>query len=168
MAQSKKDKLLPQARALYGEGLGKTVIAESLGVAASTVRRWARQDAQAGRPWQRGGQSPPAPDPTPPAAGARPGHQCRADRLCRRLEERLERLIEEAEAAGDGARLEDRMLKVCRVLEHLRGDHDELRAQLEAMKRFASFCTRTLTEGEMAPVRKAVRLFLEHLRREHS
>ncbi len=167
MAQSKRSELLPQARALYAEGISKAVIAESLEVAPSTVRRWARRDAQAGRPWQRGGQPPPAPQRTP-AAGARPGHQCRADRLCHRLEERLERLIEADDSKSDGTRLEDRMLKLCRVLEHLRGEQDELRAQLEAMKRFAGFCTRTLTEQEMGPVRKAVRLFLEELRREHS
>jgi transposase-like protein len=167
VAQSKRSKLLPQARALYAEGASKAAIAESLGVAPSTVRRWARRDAQAGRPWQRGGQPPPPPRRTP-AADARPGHSCRADRLCRRLEERLERLIEAGESEPGSARLEDRMLKVCRVLEHLRGGQDELRAQLESMKRFAGFCTRTLTEEEMGPVRKAVRLFLEDLRREHS
>lgn len=37
-----------------------------------------------------------------------------------------------------------------------------------AMKRFAGFCVAHLTEDEMGPVRKAVCLFLETLRRENS
>ena len=60
------------------------------------------------------------------------------------------------------------MLKVCKVLEYLRAGEDDLDAQLAAMKRFAGFCIRTLSEDEMTPVRKAIRLFLDDLKREHS
>ena len=60
------------------------------------------------------------------------------------------------------------MLKICRVLEHLRDDGDELTACLKAMERFGTFCARTLVEEEMTPVRKAVRLFLDELKKEHS
>ena len=91
-----------------------------------------------------------------------------AERLRRKLEERLERLIEESEADQGNARLEDRMLKVCKVLEFLRGEGDDIAGQLEAMDGFSDFCVRTLSEGEMTPVRKAVRLFLDELKRKHS
>ena len=61
-----------------------------------------------------------------------------------------------------------RMLKVCRVLEHVRGDGADLDAQLEAIKRFAKFCLQNLNEEEMQHVRKAIRLFLDNLKEEHS
>jgi len=48
LAESQKEMLLPRARALYAEGSTYDVIAESLGVSARTVRRWAAQDRAAG------------------------------------------------------------------------------------------------------------------------
>ena len=59
------------------------------------------------------------------------------------------------------------MLKVCRVLEFLRDD-DDLEAQLRTVEDFASFCMETLTEEEMRPVRKAIHMFLDKLKRENS
>ena len=166
MARSCKDKLLPRARALYAEGSPKPVIAEALKVSLRTVQQWARKDALSGHPWRRETEPVPATAAGRPAArsmGASP-----AEEICRKLEERLERLIEAGETAKDGARLEDRMLKICKVLEHLRAGRDEVGAQLSAMKRFAAFCLRTLSEEEMSPVRKAIRLFVENLKKEHS
>lgn len=115
--------------------------------------------------------SPVAALPLPPARGAGPRHARTPDasaRLARRLEERLAVLVEKSEASPNDPKLEDRMLKVCKVLEYLRAGEDDLDAQLAAMKRFAGFCIRTLSEDEMTPVRKAIRLFLDDLKREHS
>ncbi len=149
MGETKKTQHLDEARALYREGLSIPQIAAALPVSASTLRRWLRAEAEAA-----------SPEPEEAAAPA--------EKLRRKLEERLERLVEESEADATDGKLEDRMLKLCRVLEFLRGEEDDVSAQLVAMKRFAAFCLRTLSEREMAPVRKATRLFVEKLKREHS
>ncbi|MFW6189893.1 MAG: helix-turn-helix domain-containing protein [Planctomycetota bacterium] len=160
MPKCKREKLLPQARTLAAEGVPKPEIAAALDVAPSTIYRWAKRDAAAGRPWdEKDPPSPPA--PAPPAPNS-------ADRLYRRLQERLERLIDESDTDAKSANLENRMLKLCKVLDHLREQRDDLEGQLRAIKRFGSFCARRLPEDEMAPVRKAIRLFLDELKREHS
>jgi hypothetical protein len=112
--------------------------------------------------------APAAPRPHIVARPPRPRTPEAAARLARRLEGRLAVLIEQSEAAPDDPKLEDRMLKICKVLEYLRAGEDDLDAQMAAMKRFVSFCVRNLSEAEMPPVRKALRLFLDHLKREHS
>jgi hypothetical protein len=53
------------------------------------------------------------------------------------------------------------------LLEFLRGA-DDLEARLRGMKDFAGFCVQTLTEDEMPPVRKAIHMFLDKLKRENS
>jgi hypothetical protein len=167
VAESQKARKLVEARALYAGGATKPVIAEALGVSLRTIQKWAREDAMAGQAWGREGAtgSPNAVPPVPELSSQ--DNTTSADQLCRKLEERLARLIEAGDPAKD-ARLEDRMLKLCKVLESLRASQDDVAPQLEAMKRFASFCVRTLSEDEMSPVRKAIRLFLEDLRKEHS
>jgi transposase-like protein len=171
MAKSLRSRLFPQAQALIAEGVPRGVIAKSLDVNPSTLRRWVRES--------RGAVSTPAalagavpaerPDSVAPIGraegGAAPSSDSSADQLSRKIEERLARLIE----TGDNdAKTEDRMLKLCKVLECLRADEDDLDAQLAAMRKFARFCVRTLCEEEMTPIRKAVRLFLDELQREHS
>jgi len=158
MAKSLKVKLLPQALALRAEGVSMPVIAKTLNVAVRTVERWLREESRQ-RPHQvteAGGEAKPAGPPLPP------------DELVSRLEGRLARLIEASDGAADEAKLEDRMLKVCKVLESLRAGRDDLTAQLRAMNRFAAFCLSALSEDEMPPVRKAVRLFMDSLKRESS
>ena len=83
------------------------------------------------------------------------------------LEQRLADLVARSINEPDKAGAEDRMLKICRVLEFLR-EADDLEAQLRAIKGFAAFCMQTLTEDEMPPVRKVIHLFLEKLRRENA
>ena len=150
-----------QARALYAEGTAVPVIARAVGVSAGTVRRWKRRDAEGDCPWRSEVEAAAG----RPCACAGGGHD--AGRLRRMLEEHLSALAERSAANPDKPGAEDRMLKVCRVLEFLR-NADDVESQLQAMKRFAAFCVRTLPEGEMAPVREAIHLFLEHLRRENA
>ena len=163
MADSKKEKHLPAARALYAEGLDYVEVAEALKMSVGTVRSWATQDRKAGDPWRRDNE-PEVPAKPPAGATGRVSREA----LFGRLEERLQRLIERSEEDLDDAKIEDRMLKVCRVLESLRGDAADLDAQLEAMKRFADFCLQNLTEDEMSPVRTAIRQFVDYLKEEHS
>jgi len=152
-AGTRRKKVL-QARALYAEGLTQAEIAAAIGVATGTVSHWASHDRRNGDPWVRG-----------PRQFNPPPNATLADRLYARLQERLERLIGGTE---DDPELEDRALKVCRLLEHLRADRDNLNAQLGAMHAFASFCLQTLPEEEMAPVRRAIRMFVDQLRKEHA
>ncbi len=102
----------------------------------------------------------------------RPDHPELRDVIRKQLESYLADLVAEATRASRRSRVrptyEDRMVKVCRVIETLSPGEDDLSGQLHAMQAFAVFCVRTLPECEMAPVRKAVRLFLDHLKREHS
>ena len=133
-------------------------------------------------PASAGGPASPLPEGSR-AKPARPGRRTATRRgLCRLIERRLADLVhdctEPARQAEDGqgggapdakdAKAEERILRLCKILEALRSGEDNLRAQLDAMKGFAAFCTRTLTEEEMTPVRKAVRLFLDALKKEHS
>ncbi|MFO8008602.1 MAG: helix-turn-helix domain-containing protein [Candidatus Brocadiia bacterium] len=160
MTEATKQELLPRARALYAEGLPKRVIAEALDVSPRTLRRWAKQDREAGRPWERNTGKPPAParrhNGTSPA-------EMRAD-----LERHLADLVAlQGTDQGDG-KLEDRMLKVCRVLDHLRDEEDDVGAQLRGLKRFAAWCVRHLSEQDMEPVRRAIRRFLDELKEQHS
>jgi hypothetical protein len=158
--QTKKDRLLPKARALHAEGLSKPEIAAALGVAESTIYRWARHDEEAGDPWPKAQDDPPeldSPDALPPA-----------ERLYRKLHRRLEALVERGGADPEARGLEDRMLKLCRVLDYLRKGRDDLTERLRALKSFAAFCLRNLTEEEMDPVRKGIRLYVDELKREHS
>jgi len=174
MAESRRQRRLAEARALYEAGTPPDVIARSLGVARSTVRRWARDEARAGRPWAScrpplPRQDPP-PSPTNPPGGSPAGQAGGApetERLCRLLEGRLGDLIRQS-AQEDNPKLDDRILRLCKVIEHLKATGDDLDALLAAMNRFASFCARSLAEEELAPVRAAVRQFLDELKREHS
>ncbi len=160
MTTGTKQELLPQARALYAEGLPKGVIAEALDVSPRTVRRWARQDREAGRPWRRDAENP-----TRPHAARRSAcpAELRAD-----LEGHLADLVALQGTDQDDGKLEDRMLKVCRVLDHLRADEHDVGAQLRGLKRFAAWCVRHLREQDMAPVRRAIRRFLDELKEQHS
>ena len=152
MPRSGKEDRVPEARALYAAGTTKAVIAKSLGVARSTVTHWSKQDAAAGRPWERD-------------AGPVPRGRLRA-----LLEERLADLAKQDDAtdAKAAAASEDRMLKICRVLDYLDSGSDDLDSCFDAMERFGAFCVRSLSEADMVPVRKAITQFLDELRREHS
>ena len=168
MVLNQRQTLLPRARALYAAGSDEKAIAAALQVPAATVRRWARQDKKLGDPWRRDGGTDGLATPLTPRPRRRTRTPAGADALRRRLQDRLERLIELSEDDLDDAKIEERMLKVCRVLESLRGEAADLDAQLELAKRFAAFCMRNLSEEEMEPVRRAIRLFMDNLREENS
>jgi len=62
---------------------------------------------------------------------------------------------------------EGRMLDVCRVMERLHPDTDDPTIQLAVLKEFVAFCVRTLSEEDMGPLRKAIRLYLDDLKARH-
>jgi len=140
-----------RARQLYEQGSALDAIARSVKTSVMSVLRWRRHDQARGAPWLRAGELTPQ------------------ERMRARLYRHLEVLIDAAESRRKQTRaryptLEDRMLRVCQVIEHLGPDAEDLTAQLRAMERFAAFCPGALCEEEMGPVRKAVRMFLDHLK----
>lgn len=162
MPHDDKEDRKRRARDLFARGLAKTEIAREMGVSPSTVYRWAREDREDGNPWsrraapcQRASRQPESPAPD-------------RDRLRRRLHARLQALVERAEREPDEAKLEQRMLKLCRVLEHLQPEASDPKAQLEALDRFATFCAQNLCEDELDPVRRALRIYMDHLKEVHS
>jgi hypothetical protein len=152
------------ARDSYGRGLPVDAIAQTLNVSVMSILRWRQQDMEAGMPWT----GPAQPQHADPGA-AEP--QLR-ELLRSQLQTHLAELVRQALNAKNKARaryptFEDRMLKVCRVIEHLNPDADDPMVQLKVMQGFAAFCVRTLSEQEIGPVRKAVRLFLDDLKARH-
>ncbi len=160
MGHNVKKERLPEARALYESGVRVSEIAAALNVSPRTIRRWRSAEADAGRPWRRDCDSP-ARVPHRPAPSRR--HD-----LVRELEESLADLVGRMGTEDEDARLPDRMLKLCRVIDFLRDDSDDPTCALQTMERFAAFCMDRMTEEEVAPVRRAVSMFVETLRREHT
>ncbi|MFW6189048.1 MAG: hypothetical protein ACOC7T_01325 [Planctomycetota bacterium] len=145
--------LWPRARALYERGGTLSEVADQLDVHRATLCRWSGKDAEAGRPWRRR----PAPAEGPAYVRAR-------------LHQKLERMADglAGDAEGEEVELADRMLKVCRVLEDLPEQGAGLEGLLQAMRRFMDFCLQRLPEEQTPPVRRAVRMFVENLKEEHT
>ncbi|NLW49843.1 MAG: hypothetical protein GXY85_03245 [Candidatus Brocadiaceae bacterium] len=141
---------MDRARVLEAEGVPTRVIAAAVGRSPDTIRRW-----------RRAARAPAASTDGP--RPARPGRASPAE-LRARLERRLAALVDEGDEPEKGA--EDRMLKICRILEFLQGAQD-LDAQLRVVRDFAVFCLQALTEDEMQPVRKAIHMYLDKLKREN-
>jgi transposase len=152
------------ARDSYGRGLPVNAIAQTLNVSVMSILRWRQQDMEAGMSW-----TGPARPQSAESGAAEP--QLR-ELLRSQLQTHLAELVRQALNAESKGRaryptVEDRMLKVCRVIEHLDPDTDDPGIQLAVMQGFAAFCVRALSEQEIGPVRKAVRLFLDDLKARH-
>jgi hypothetical protein len=150
MPATKRRTLLPQARALHREGVPATGIASSLGVSRRTIDRWRASDEGMGNSWDAGQTESPS------------------RRLRRRVEERLLVLADAMDGDEHDLKLEDRMLKLCRVLDHLPTDEADIDSQFAWIRQFVTFCLHNLTEDEMPPIRRAVRLFLDDLKERNS
>jgi hypothetical protein len=82
-----------------------------------------------------------------------------------KLEAHFAALVQGLDADTDGYKPEDRALKVTKLLAFMDERLDTSEADLAAMERFVRFCLHELTEDKMQPVRKAVRLYTEQIRR---
>lgn len=155
-----KSRNIDRARDLYERGHGHADIARKLGRSLSTIRRWAREDAGNGRPWLR-----------------KPANRFE-ERLSRVLEQRLDALVNDAqteprEKDGDRTReeavmrLEDRALKLCKLLRFIRDASTDPTPILDALRQLVLFAKGTLDAEELRAVRKAVRLFVDTLREDY-
>jgi hypothetical protein len=82
-----------------------------------------------------------------------------------KLEEHFHKVVQDLSPEEKGYKSEDRALKVTKLIAFMEERADRTEASLRAMAGFVRFCLRELTEEEMQPVRKAVRMFTEELRR---
>jgi hypothetical protein len=109
----------------------------------------------------------------PPADGATDADALQ-ERLRIDLEHRLQALAGEAADLSDRTRkpaypcLEDRLLKVSRVIRSFRDNGPDVDCQLKTMGGFVRYCLTHLCEDEMPPIRKAVRGFLDDLKERNS
>jgi hypothetical protein len=114
-----------------------------------------------------------ADQPELPMAAA-PDADALQDRLCADLERRLEALAGEAADLRNRTRkpdypcLEDRLLKLSRIIRSFRDNGPDVDCQLKTMGGFVQYCLTHLCEDEMPPIRKAVRGFLDDLKERNS
>ena len=154
---AKRRKLIHRARRLYARGLSRREVGAALGVNRTTVQDWARYDAERGRDWQD---------------ARRRREQRRPGLIIDRLEDCFARLLshkEEQENAGKGKKkLEDRLLKLLRVIELYKKTREDGEMQLAALEDFVAFCVRQVPADDMEVIRGAVNSYIEHLKRENS
>ncbi len=153
----KKRRMLHRARRLYARGLSMREVAAALGVSVGTVHRWSRSDAEQGRDWKQ---------------ARRERDERRPGLVIERLENAFAQLLRhrnQQEAAGKGEkRLEDRLLKLLRVIELYRETRDDTDARMTALEDFVAYCVEHVPPEEMQPIRGAVNRYIEHLKRENS
>ena len=154
---SKRDRLLWSARDLYACGLSYAAIARKIGVCERTVENWAVRDRQGGLCWadERERLRDPAPE-----------------QLVRLLRARCVQMIvgegpdvpDDPEARGH---FEKRLHTMVKLIKDCQKSSGEIRGALLALEDFAGFCADNLTADDLAGARKAVELYLDHLRREN-
>jgi len=153
----KKRKMLHRARRLYARGLSMREVAAALGVGLGTVQRWSRHDAEEGRDWKEARRE---------RDDRRPGL------VIERLENAFAQLLRHRnrqEDAGKGKkRLEDRLLKLLRVIELYRKTRDDTDERMTALEGFVAYCVEHVAPEEMKPIRGAVNRYIEHLKRENT
>ena len=157
MKGEKKRKMLHRARRLYARGLSLREVAAALGVAHATVHRWAEDEAEKGRDWQQ---------------ARRDREHRRPDLVIERLENAFAQLLRyrnEKQKAGEGKkRLEDRLLKLLRVIELYKKTRNNTDARMTALEDFVAYCVENVPPEQMKPIRGAVNRYIEHLKRENS
>jgi len=155
---AKRERLIGRARELYAKGMHFTEVAEALGVARDTVRKWHDYDLEHGLSWD---------DEREQEQSTRP------ERVLKLLERRFGNMVlegekdpDDADASGDA--YEAKLLKMIQIINGYRKSADELTAQLLALEQFAVFCAETLPRRRLAVVRDAVAAFTQKLRKESS
>jgi len=151
----KRDRLIDRARRIYASGGNMSQISAILSVNRRTLLAWRNYDARRGISWDKERQE--ARDLSP-------------ERVLHILERSFARIVEEGPKDDtDAARMvhERRLLGMIRVLTGYRKTAWTVAGELLALERFAEFCTQYLAPEDLTAARRAVELFIEHLRKEN-
>jgi len=149
MATSKSH-LKPQARMLYAQGVSLSNIADSLGVATSTVSRWKSAAGGTSSDWDRQREDHESRDPVA-------------------LLEILERRREDLAEAGPGdepGSWADTLWKMQRVIESVRDEFEDITTQMTVLTKFARFVSEELPEEDLQAVQRATAAYLQHIKEE--
>ncbi len=153
----KRSLMIDRARELYAGGMGIPEIARLLEVSGHTLRDWRRYDRGRGRSWEE-------------ELGL--AHALHPERVLRALERRFGRMVMEAGLEGpedpeERKEYERRLLNMTKIINAYRRNAPELTLQLRTLEEFSLFCTENLTSADLAPVRRALEQFVNHLREEN-
>jgi len=138
-----------QARALYASGSTIAEIADAIGVSQASVYRWRKADGRDGIDWDAGRDERRRKDP---------------HALLALLEQRLIRLVQDD--ARDDGQLADAAFKLRRVIDSIREEIGDVATALTALEGLVEWAVQTLTEDDMAVLRRATAGYLDHLRRD--
>jgi len=146
-----------RARELYARGLRIREVAEALGVPRCTVYRWKKSDGQRGLSWDNRREETTRLDP---------------EQVLRDLERRFARLViqdapSDKKDTAENRRYEQRLLTMIRVIMGYRKTARTPTSDLRVLEWFARFCAQNLAPEDLATVRRAVEMFVEHLRKEN-
>ena len=163
--------LIDRARDLYAYGMELSEIARVLGVGADTLSEWRMFDRDRGRCWDEEREQV---------------HSHSPERVLRALERRFAALVLDHEKAGDtketkeqedevrkhdsakdDKEIEGRLLNMVRIITGYRKTAGELTGQMRTMQELAVFCTENLPPEDLPPVRRALEMFVNHLREEN-
>ena len=148
MPASKKD-LLPQARALYAQGLSLGQVAEALAVSPATTSRWKSADAKSGVSWADQRQARARKDP---------------HALLTILEQQRQDLVESGDsAAPDYA---DRLWKLQRVIGSVRSEFRDISTAVGVLEDYALYLHDHASDDDLARERVYIEGYLDHLKRE--
>lgn len=148
----KRDLLLPQARDLYSQGHTYEEISTLLDVSKTTLSKWAKGDAAAGRSWEKRKREHLRKSPLV---------------LLEILEGRFEALVERMQGADEAEQpgLIDALQKLQKVIDSRRAQVGDYSTILGVMEQFAGWCPEGCTESELSIVRAVLERFLSGCRK---
>ncbi len=122
-----------------------------------TVYRWKKSDGQRGLSWDNRREETTRLDP---------------EQVLRDLERRFARLViqdapSDKKDTAENRRYEQRLLTMIRVIMGYRKTARTPTSDLRVLEGFARFCAQNLAPEDLATVRRAVEMFVEHLRKEN-
>jgi len=147
MPASRKD-LLPQARALYVQGMTTLDIADGIGVSAATVRRWKADDRKAGHSWE---------------AARAEDRRKNPHALLEIVERRLEGIA--ADDDLDANAWADALYKVNRVVESIRSRIGDVSTVMGVLTDLAEWAATNAKPEHMPAVRAVMQNYISHLKR---
>jgi len=152
----KRDRLIERARRIYASGGSLSQISAILSVDHRTLLAWKKYDTRRGISWDK--ERLEARDLSP-------------ERVLHILERSFARMVVEEGPKDntDAAKVlyEQRLLGMIRVLTGYRKTAWTLAGELLALERFAEFCIHNIAPEDLTAVRRAVELFIEHLRKQN-